>query len=193
MTTSIILIGPSRTGKTTLSKLLGEALSLPALDLDELRWNYYAELGYDAVKARKLALGKGLKALATYWKPFDIHALECVLRDYPNDHVIAFGWSHSVYENAAQLERAKVALSGFPHVIHILPSPDKQETYNIIRQRFHSMAAPDFPEAELDKNLKEFEEFMLHPSNNTLATMTLYTAGKSPQESCTEIVQMLAE
>ena len=45
--TNIILIGPSGAGKSTVSKLLSEKLKLPTLELDELRWAYHDEIGYD--------------------------------------------------------------------------------------------------------------------------------------------------
>lgn len=71
--TNIILIGPSGSGKSTLGKLLGEKLKIPSLDLDELRWSYYEEIGYDKEKARQLRHEYGFAAMAAYWEQFSIH------------------------------------------------------------------------------------------------------------------------
>lgn len=43
----IILIGPTGIGKTTVSKLLAERLGMPRVALDEIRFGYYKEIGYD--------------------------------------------------------------------------------------------------------------------------------------------------
>jgi adenylate kinase family enzyme len=34
----ILIVGPSGSGKTTLARQLGQALSIPAIDIDELNW-----------------------------------------------------------------------------------------------------------------------------------------------------------
>jgi hypothetical protein len=190
MSSSIILIGPTRTGKTTLSKLLGIALKMPAIDLDELRWGYHDEIGYDAAKAQNIARKEGLKSLLNYWKPFSIHAVERVLQDYPVNHVIAFGAWHTIYDDEALLERAKAALEPFKHIILILPSPDVDESYRILRQR-HEISSPDFPPEEADKMMEDLRQFMNHPSNTYLATMTVYTGETSSEESCSKIMQAI--
>jgi adenylate kinase family enzyme len=52
--TNIILIGPPRTGKSTLGKLLADRVGRPTISLDELRWKYYAEIGYDKTLADEI-------------------------------------------------------------------------------------------------------------------------------------------
>ena len=49
----IVLIGPVRSGKSTLGKLLAQRLNLPQVSIDELRWRYYKEVGYDEALARE--------------------------------------------------------------------------------------------------------------------------------------------
>jgi adenylate kinase family enzyme len=72
----ILLIGPVRTGKSTLGKLLSEKLGQPCVSLDDLRWNYYREIGYDAALAKIIRQQGGLLALALYWQLFDAYAIE---------------------------------------------------------------------------------------------------------------------
>jgi ATPase subunit of ABC transporter with duplicated ATPase domains len=47
MPADIVLIGPVRAGKSTQGKLLAKRLGLPQVSLDEVRYGYYKEIGYD--------------------------------------------------------------------------------------------------------------------------------------------------
>jgi hypothetical protein len=190
MSASIILIGPGKAGKTTLSKRLGAALNMTAIDLDDLRFGYYEQIGYDAAKAKEIRQAGGMAALAAHWRPFDIYGVECCLRDYPSDHVIAFGAGHSIYDDESHLQRAIAALAPFPHVIFLLPTPGIEESAAILRQRLHE-DEPDFVDATLDDIMAINSTFINHPSNIRLATMTVYTAGKTSDETCAEILQKL--
>lgn len=187
---SIILIGPSKTGKSTVAKRISAALGIPWIELDEARWGYYAEIGYDPERAKHIRHAGGMKALAAYWKPFDIHGVERVLADYPRGHVISFGAGHSVYEDASMLARAQAALAGFPHVFLLLPSPDVDESVQMMKERLRA-DEPEFGEEGLEAIAQINRFFVEHPSNACLATTTLYTAGKTPQQTADEILQAL--
>jgi shikimate kinase len=187
MSASIVLIGPSRAGKTTLAKLLGEALNLPALDLDELRWQYYAEIGYEKTQERAAIAANGLKGLLAFWKPFTPHAIERVLQEYPLNHVIAFGGWHTVMDDEAGLQRAIAALAPFPQVILLLPAPDEAETFAILSERYRR-SADHMTEGEFDAMLAELRPYMHHPALFRLAKQTIYTGRKSPDEVCAEII-----
>ncbi len=102
---SIVLIGPSKAGKTTLARALGEATGWPWLDLDKLRWDYYAEIGYDPALADAHRRHGGIVELAQYWRPFDVYGVERVLHDFPAGHVIAFGAGHSYYDAPGRRRR----------------------------------------------------------------------------------------
>ncbi len=43
----IILMGSPAVGKTTTAQLLSEKLDKPIVSLDDLRFDYYKEIGYD--------------------------------------------------------------------------------------------------------------------------------------------------
>jgi adenylate kinase family enzyme len=45
--TPILFIGPVRAGKSTVVHLVAARLKLPHISLDELRWSYYREIGYE--------------------------------------------------------------------------------------------------------------------------------------------------
>lgn len=183
---NIILIGPGKAGKTTVSELLGQRLNLPVAALDDLRWDYYAEIGYDPDYARQLRRERGFPALVEYWKPFDIHGVERVLADYPQDYIIAFGAGHSVYADQGYLERAKQALAGH-HVILLMPTPDIEESSRILQDRL----LKNEPELAGSTIPMVNRQLMQDPSNRYLATATIYNANQTPEQTCTAIIEML--
>jgi shikimate kinase len=72
----IILIGPIGAGKTTVGTLLAETLNLPRVSLDDVRFDYYKQIGYDEAAAEELERRHGFLALYRHWKPFEAYAVE---------------------------------------------------------------------------------------------------------------------
>ena len=130
----IILIGPIGAGKSTVGTLLAEALRLPQVRMDEVRRQYYAEIGYTRAQEDQLRETGGFEAVYWYWKPFEVHAVQRVLADHRNC-VIDFGAGHSVYEDPRLFERARRALAPYRNVILLLPSPDPDESVRVLRER----------------------------------------------------------
>ena len=186
MGNSIILIGPSCAGKSTIGALLGKQLKWPVVELDELRWNYYAEIGYDAEYAKTIRNEQGFEALAAYWKPFDIHGLERVLTDYPDNHVLSLGAGISIYDDEERMQRARKALESFGRVVLLLPSPNQEECINILEQRLREKL-PNPSSGLLAVN----RSFVGHPSNAELAKITIYSAEQTPEKTCETIIQAL--
>lgn len=186
MAENIILIGPSKAGKTTISEILGEQLKRPVVALDDLRWEYYAEVGYDAEEAQRIRTKKGLMGIVAYWKRFDLHAVQRVLADYPQDTVIAFGAGHSYYEDAESLAQAKSALAG-QHVVLLLPAPGIDEALSMLEARL-AEEDPSLVGGAIGDFNRRFLEYYANP---TLATLTIYTQNQTPQQTCTAIIEQL--
>lgn len=185
--TEIILIGPAGTGKSTLASLLAKRLSMPQVSLDQVRWAYYAEVGYDEDYARQLRETRGFPALVRYWEQFGAHAVERVLADH-HDCVIAFGSGHSVYEDEADFRRVQQALAPYPNVVLILPSPDPDESIRILEERQQVSAPP--ADLGIIGGLLTFQ--VKHHCNRDLAKIVIYTNDKTPEETCDELIRQLS-
>lgn len=184
---TIILIGPLGAGKSTVGRLLAAKLDLPLCTVDQVRRDYYAAAGYDeALAARIAASAQGFRGVLRYSKPFEAQMVARVLADHHG--IIDFGASNSVYDDPALLAQVEQALSPYPHVILLLPSPDPAESAVILQDRLIRMlneAGKTFTDELFVLN----EYFIRHPANQQLAKLVIYTKDKTPEEICDEIVQ----
>ncbi|MFN8417741.1 MAG: shikimate kinase [Anaerolineae bacterium] len=166
MYSTIILIGPVSAGKSTVAALLADKLHMPHVSIDDVRWGYYAEIGYDNAEASRIANSdEGMLGLLRYWKPFEAYAVERVLPDHPNS-VIDFGAGHSFYDDEALFDRVQNALAPYPNVIMLLPSPDLDESARILNDRFRTLLQREVglvDEGLLDLNAT----FVKHPSRSS--------------------------
>ena len=62
----VILIGPIGAGKSTLGKLVAAPLGLPQVSLDDIRFTYYREIGYDDSVAHDRYVTDGFWGLYLY-------------------------------------------------------------------------------------------------------------------------------
>lgn len=189
MNNTVILIGPMSAGKSTVAALLAEKLNMPRYEIDEDRWTYYAEIGYDEAAAAQAARTEGSLGLLRYWKPFEAHAVERSLADHPGS-VIDFGAGHSVYEDETLFARIQKALAPYPNVILLLPSPDLDESTRIVNERFSQLLMREV--GRVDPVLLQVnEQFVKHPSNHQLAKIVVYTKDKTPEQTTDEIIPKL--
>lgn len=173
----VFLIGPMGAGKSTLGKLLAEQLGRPQVSLDDIRWDYYKEIGYDKAVQRAISEREGFAGVYRYWKRFEAYAVERALQDH-HGCVMDFGAGHSVQENEADFARIQALLAPYPNVVLLLPSPDLDEAITLLRARtpFKVDGVP-------------FTRYLVtHPAFRTLATQVVYTEGKTPAEVCAEIL-----
>lgn len=180
MVFKVILIGQIRVGKSTVGKLLAERLNLPQRSLDVVLDSYLDSIGYD--RERAAGLKKiGFYELTQYWKAFEPYGVEQIVAE-PEPAVIDLGGGHSVYENIDLFARVKKALSPFPNVFLIMPSPDLEESIRILNERTNGFVSNGY----------DFHDhFVRSRCNYELAKHTVYTKGKTPEETCEEIEKLL--
>jgi hypothetical protein len=182
MRTDIVLIGPMRAGKSTVGRLLAQRLGVPQWSMDDVRFAYYQEVGYDEAVARRVEEEGGWEALYRHWKPFELHALERILADHAGC-VFDLGAGHSVYEDESLFRRARQALAPYANIALLLPSPDPDECVRVIKARL------GFVPSGIPFNDLFVDHLVRHHSNRDLATMTVFTAGQTPEETCDEILR----
>lgn len=179
----IVLIGPPFAGKSTLGKLLAEELGLPQVSLDELRWSYYREIGFDGALAQELRQKGGFLTVVAYWSLFNSHAIERSLADHTGC-IFDLGGGPIVFENDLQRNQIKRALAPFGNVIRLLPSPDPDKSIQILQQRGSHLIGVN------GQGFNWSAFFVNHPQNQALAKYEVYTEGKTPAESCAEIIAL---
>lgn len=177
----IVLIGPIGAGKTTVAELLSERLGLRNVPLDLIRWGYYFAIGFDLMEERRRVRDHGDMARYEYWKPFEVHAVECAVRDYP-DAILDFGGGHSVQPDPALFARVAAALAPVRHVILLLPAPDPARSLAYLMAREHGRPRPGDTMSDLTAAM------LADPSNARLATATVYTEGRTPEEVCDAVI-----
>jgi shikimate kinase len=168
----VLLIGPIGAGKSTLGELLAERLGRPRVALDDVRWGYYKEIGYDEAVQREVAEREGFAGVYRYWKRFEAYAVERALQEH-RGCVMDFGAGHSVQEDDATFTRIQGVMAPYPNVVLILPSPDLDESVGILADR----NAPKIGAVPLTRYL------VTHPGMRALATRTVYTQSSTPEET----------
>lgn len=181
----LVLIGPMHAGKSTVAGLVAGRLGVRRVAMDEVRWEYYAEIGYDEGRAQEIAGREGFEGLYRYWKPFEAHAVERLIADVAGERcVVDFGAGHSVYEDERLFERVRAALRPC-RVVLLLPSSDEGESVRILTER-RDAAYPEMAGRPAGMN----EHFVRHPSNRRLADVVVYTGGRTPEETTEEVVRV---
>lgn len=179
MNSEIILIGPIGSGKTTVAELLYSRTMLPHRSMDLLRWKYFEEIGYDRYIANEKFYEEGFWGLYRYWKPFEAYAVKRILEDF-KECVFDFGGSQTIYEDDELFEKVRLLLKPYPHVVLLMPTPDKDESIKILHARNAYVS-----EAQWAVN----EHFIHHHSNYDLAKHIVYTEGKTPEDTSAEVLQ----
>ena len=176
----IILIGPLKVGKTTIGKLLAKRLSCSYVSLDNLERSYTETVGFDGDIAATIQAHQGDLAWYTYRRQFFDEAVVQFLAEH-NSGVLELGGGHPILPNEEKQSRVNRALEPFGKVILLLPTSDIQESLHILKSR---------QKAEyLNPDLNE--EFLKDNRFLELAKFTFYTEGKSPDETCDDIISRL--
>jgi shikimate kinase len=179
MKPEIILIGPIGSGKSTVAELLSMSTGCPRRSMDELRWQYYDEIDYDRDLARQKRTQEGFWGLYQYWKPFEVYAVGRLLSSF-HQCIFDLGGGHTVYEDDKLFQQVRDLLAPYPHVVLLIPSPNIEESIQIL----HSRNGYDS-----DGQREVNEHLVRHHSNYDLAKHIVYTKDKEPDQICDEILE----
>jgi hypothetical protein len=104
MPSGIILIGSIGTGKSTIGRLLATKLNLPQWSMDEKRWDYYKEMGYDEELAQHKRETEGFWGIYQYWKPFEVLLPQKCWNDDMDNNISSNVSQHSNQKPALPVE-----------------------------------------------------------------------------------------
>jgi shikimate kinase len=189
---NVVLIGPTGAGKTTLLPLVAERTGLIPIELDDVRWEHYAELGYDHEHANRLRDDVGMHAMFSYWKPFEAASVERVLAEHPSGHVIGFGGGQSVYdeENADLFDRVQRALAD-SIVVLLLPYADVEKSWDVLAARVRTTIRDHLSPEQLETFVGVVRWMLDNPSNARLATHVAHTGDATPEATAGEIAALV--
>ena len=182
----IILIGPVGAGKSSIAQLLSEVLKIPNVDLDHIAEKYYQENGFDSNDFSKVNHEFGFMTAYRQWWSLLAYAVERVIAEHHNC-VISLGAGHSHYEDKELFSRVQKVLMPFTNVVLLLPSPDLDLSIQILRERSLSQRGIHWKPGSYDF----FEHWIKDECNHKLSTLTVFTDGKSPEQTRDEIMHRI--
>lgn len=183
---NIIVIGPVGAGKSTQGKLIARALNKQLISLDGVAEDYYKANGFSDTEFKKVKNEKGFLAAYRHWWPSLAYAAQQVVKDY-SDCIIDFGAGHSHYEDEQLYKGVKEALAGCQDVILLLPTEDLDRSVSLLKERSIDQRDTDWVFNDYDF----IEHWVKDDCNHDLATVTIFTDGKTPEQSSEEILKAI--
>ena len=177
-----------RCGKSTQAALLSAQLALPRASIDAVAWDYYRADGLDRAYADRLAAKEGELACYRYFESFLVSALQRHMRAQTGA-IIDLGAGHTVSSRPEDPPRVRALLAPYRHVVLLLPSPDLEVCSAILRER--TAGIPWLQAIRDHSGLDLNDWFLRQPDNFALATHTVYTHGRTPRQTCQDIVQCI--
>jgi hypothetical protein len=179
----LILIGPTGAGKSTLGLLLADRLNLPSVSMDGVAEPYYNECNFGIAQFQRLRSEQGFLTTHRQWEPVRAHATVRVIEEYGRV-VLDLGAGHTHYEDPMILDRVRRAILPCPNVVLLLPCADLDRSVRLLRERCLSEREVDW----IHDGYNFIEHWVKDSCNHDLATLTIFTEGKTPTESCEEIL-----
>ncbi|HEX3813067.1 MAG TPA: hypothetical protein VHX59_09520, partial [Mycobacteriales bacterium] len=179
----IVLIGPACAGKSTQAGLLAVALGWPRASLDDLIWQYCADAGYSRTDFERTRTTNGASLARRPLPALFANGVERIVREHPGK-VIDLGAGHTHLTDATLRARLRRALAGCPNVVLLLPAPDPEVSIRILKMRSLHTRGHDWVRDGHD----HIARWVSQSPNSELATRTVYTDGKTPEQTRDEIL-----
>jgi shikimate kinase len=186
----IIIIGPMHAGKSTIANLLAKKLSLPETSVDAIALEYYIKHGINQKKMEEVMKSDNFHDYVDYMRPYELSAVLDMVNDFP-DTIISFGAGHSYFMQKKDIEQILSIKKQTPNIFLLLPSKDKEETRKILELRMNEDRKGKMSDERLHTRNEVNTSFINSESNFLLADRIIYTDGKTPEQCCEEIIELL--
>lgn len=180
----MVLIGPAGAGKTTLGQAIALVTKRPFVDLDAVADRYYAEVGWSLAKLRIRIAAVGRRAAETEWEPARAHAVTRAVADHPGA-IIALGAGHTCYTDDQQLATVRAALRHSPDVIRLLPSPHRERSLSLLRDRCMTSKGRSW----IIEGHDFLAQWLDDSGTQLLATRTIYTLDETATDTATRLLR----
>lgn len=184
--TNIIIIGPVGAGKSTQGRLVATALGMQSLSLDSIANKYYEVSGFGPSEFQRVKNEESYLEAYRQWWPSLAYAAQKVVTDY-EDCVIDFGAGHSHYDDESLFKNVDRALARCSKVVLLLPVADLNRSVSLLRQKSIEERKRDW----IHDGYDFLEHWVKDYCNHRLATATVYTEGKTLEQTRDEIVKLV--
>jgi shikimate kinase len=178
----VVFIGPIKTGKSTVGRLLAERLGCDFKSLDRWERTYTQAAGFNPRVATELRNREGILAAYDYRRGFFDEAVVGFLVRH-TDGVLELGGGHPILADAKKQARVNQALGPIPNVVLLMPTRNVQQSIAILKSRRKpESSSPDFNEI-----------FLADTRFFDLAKFVIYTEGKSAEQTCQEVIRAIGQ
>ena len=165
---SIILIGPSGVGKTTIGKELSIITGMKQINLDGIA---------NSDRTR------GITSKFPSRDDYKLYLFKKVIENAIETNsygIVDFGAGYSVFDSKEKFIEAQELLGSFKNIVLLQYSDDIEESLNVINARSKGSTENNY-------------RYITSDCNARLATMTIVTKDKMPDEIAKEIIEKIKE
>ena len=180
---TLILIGPCRSGKTTIAEIVSKKISKPNISLDAVGYEFIKEIYNkkdEDLYIEYLNTHK-FKEWFELTRKYEAYVVERTLCEY-EDCVIDFGAGHSVYDEKEDKIKISNILKPYKNVFLLFPSPDVNKSLEILMKRYTEPL-----------HIGTAEHLIKHESYFQLSKYKIFTENKTPDETAGEILTIYNE
>ena len=182
---SIILIGPTGSGKSTVANILNAKLNIPVIALDELKKNYRNDFALDETEETRLR-EQNYEELLKFLEPFSAYSVERALNENPFG-IFDLGASYSVFEDQTLNDKVSSLLDPYPFVVMLIPSNDTEKNIQILLERGYDNSSGYQDMAVWERITRKFVD---NTNNFKIAKKVIYTEKNTPEEVSEQILDM---
>ncbi len=167
-----------------MGRLVAARLYTDFIDLDEVAEPFYEEVGWSIPRLVDRAGAVGRLAAEREWEVARAHAVVRVLDKHP-DAVIALGAGHTSYLEARHRSRVLTALESCRFGVWMQPSPHRELSLAILRERCLS----DKSTSWIVQGHDLLGEWLDSAKDQAWVRKTVYSVDRSPEQVADEIAR----